>query len=139
MNDGKFVVETTFLTASATFLMAADPMAAAGGMCASETGTLTAAEAAEIQAIADRYGTTIDVVGSRAEGLGRNIETDFPVGKGWWTRSDIDFRIDASDPQVKDLIDDLNGVGNGAGSAGTQWSTKDYNTYPPYIRFSPKQ
>ena len=45
------------------------------------TGTLTAAEEAEIQAIANRYNTTIDVVGSRAAGQGRNIASDLPVGK----------------------------------------------------------
>jgi RHS repeat-associated protein len=100
-------------------------------------GTLTVAERAEIQAIASRYNTTIDVVGSRAAGAGRNIETSLPAGKGVNMRSDIDFRIDASHPQVNDLIKDLKGVGNGAGSASTRYSTTTRATTPPFIRFGP--
>lgn len=60
---------------------------------AAKGGTLTPAELAELQAIADRYKTEIHVIGSRAAGAGRNIETDLPVGKGPGTRSDIDVRI----------------------------------------------
>ena len=103
------------------------------------TGTLTAAEEAEIQAIANKYDTTIDVVGSRAAGEGRNIGTDFPVGKtpAETTRSDIDFRIDTSHPQVDQLISELEQVGDGAGSAGTKWGTNQRFSYPPFIRFSP--
>jgi hypothetical protein len=107
------------------------------------TGTLTAAEEAEVQALANRYNTTIDVVGSRAAGQGRNIGTNLPVGKDppglpGTTRSDIDFRIDTSHPQASELISDLQKVGNGAGSAGTKWGTNQRPTYPPVIRFSPK-
>lgn len=40
------------------------------------------------------FQTTIDVVGSRGAGKGRNIDTDLPFGKGIGTRSDIDVRID---------------------------------------------
>src|SRR5690606_5475291 len=89
--------------------------------------SLTAQECAEIQAIANRYNTTIDVVGSRAAGQGRTINTNFPQGQkpvpgGPPTRSDIDFRIDAGHPQVDDLIGALQRVGNNAGTAGSQWS-----------------
>ena len=100
-------------------------------------GTLTAAERAEIQAIANKYNSTVDVVGSRAAGAGRNVETTLPVGKGANLRSDIDFRIDASHPQVGDLIKDLKGVGGGAGSASTKYSTTTRPTQPPFIRFEP--
>jgi RHS repeat-associated protein len=105
--------------------------------------TLTAAERAEIQSIAHEFNTTIDVVGSRAKGRGRNINSMFPPGKhidgGPPTKSDIDFRIDADHDRVDELIDRLNNVGNGAGSAGKQWSFQAYPTEPPFIRFFPKK
>jgi hypothetical protein len=100
---------------------------------------LTGAEREAIQAISNKYGTTIDVVGSRAAGTGRNIESSLPVGKGANFRSDIDFRIDASHPQVDDLISELKGVGNGAGSASTRYSTTTRATTAPFIRFTPNQ
>ena len=105
-------------------------------------GTLTAAEAAEIQAIAKKYNTTIDVVGSRAAGNGRNIDTTFPVGKdvpgGPPTRSDIDFRIDTKHPQVEQLISELQQVGGGAGRASLKHGTDHRPTYPPFIRIRPE-
>jgi len=52
-------------------------------------GKLTPQEAEQIQRVADNYNTEIHVVGSRAGGRGRNIDTDLPVGKGEGTRSDI--------------------------------------------------
>ena len=57
-------------------------------------GTLTEAERAVLQKIADLFQTIIEVVGSRGAGKGRNIETGLPFGKGVGTRSDIDVRID---------------------------------------------
>jgi hypothetical protein len=111
------------------------------------SNSITASEAAEIQAIANKYNTTIDVVGSRAAGNGRNIDTNLPVGKqirgGPPTRSDIDFRIDAAHPKAADIIRDLQGVGNGAGTAGSKWTTNPTTpggrpTEPPLIRFNPK-
>ena len=100
--------------------------------------TLTPLEAFEIQAISNKYKTTIDVVGSRAKGEGRNIETDLPSHvKGDNTRSDIDFRIDTNHPRVAEIIEDLKRVGNGAGSAGMKWSTADRDTVPPFMRFEP--
>jgi hypothetical protein len=50
-----------------------------------------------LQDVADEFGTTVDVVGSRAAGKGRNVGTDLPVGKtpAEGTRSDIDVRIDS--------------------------------------------
>ena len=57
-------------------------------------GTLTEAERAALQKIADLFQTIIEVVGSRGAGKGRNIETGLPFGKGVGTRSDIDVRID---------------------------------------------
>jgi hypothetical protein len=45
-------------------------------------GTLTATESAELQSIANEFGTQLDVVGSRAAGQGRNVGTNLSVGKG---------------------------------------------------------
>jgi RHS repeat-associated protein len=105
--------------------------------------SITTSEAAEIQSIANRYNTTIDIVGSRAAGQGRNVGTNLPVGKGPGTRSDIDFRIDAAHAQVDALIANLQRVGNGAGTAGAKWSTNPAipggrATVPPVIRFTPE-
>jgi hypothetical protein len=57
------------------------------------------------------------------------------------TRSDIDFRIDAAHPKASELIKDLQGVGNGAGTAGPDWTTNPMTpggrpTVPPLIRFN---
>jgi RHS repeat-associated protein len=100
-------------------------------------GTLTSAERAEIQAIADRFGAQIDVVGSRAAGQGRNIENlDFPVGKGPNTRSDIDFIVNGQDiiNSRGALNDQLNRVGNGAGRLYSPSGVSE----PPSIIFRPK-
>jgi RHS repeat-associated protein len=102
-------------------------------------GTLTGAEIAETHAIAKKYNTTIDAVGSRASGKGRNVDTNFPVGKGEYTRSDIDFRIDTTHPSVNDLMKELNTVGEGAGNAGLKHGTDHRPTYPPFIRFTPQK
>jgi hypothetical protein len=138
---------------------------AIGNLLASETGamrvmganaqplktlpanSLTATEAAEIQAIANRHKTAIDVVGSRAAGKGRKVGSDLPVGKDspgrpGTTRSDIDFRIDADHPQVDQLIGDLREVGNGAGRAARDFSNNPATpggraTRAPFIRFTP--
>jgi hypothetical protein len=104
----------------------------------SADGTLTESERAEIQAIADKYNTQIDVVGSRAAGEGRNIDTDLPVGEGEGTRSDIDFRIDGGHPAVNDLIEELKAVGNGAGSASLKYIYNFRPTKEPFIRFTPQ-
>jgi RHS repeat-associated protein len=105
--------------------------------------TITPSELAEVQAIADKYKTTIYIVGSRAKNRGRRVFTDLPMGKDGLeaplTRSDIDFRIDAAHPKAAALIEDLKKVGNGAGTAGAKWSTKDRETYPPYIKITPDE
>jgi hypothetical protein len=78
-------------------------------------------------------------VGSRAAGKGHNIDTNLPIGKDQLTtRSDIDFRIDTKHPEVEKLIAELKKIGNGAGSAGKDWSTRKRPTEPPFIRFSPE-
>src|SRR5258708_4606983 len=109
--------------------------------------SITPSEAVQIQAIANKYNTKIDVVGSRAAGKGNNINTNLPRGKdvpgGPPKRSDIDFRIDAAHPQARAIIKDLKGVGNGVGSAGTMWSNNPATpggkpTRPPFIRFVPE-
>ncbi|MEO8377196.1 MAG: hypothetical protein ABI579_05955 [Candidatus Sumerlaeota bacterium] len=73
------------------------------------------------------------------ENAGRNIESEFEVGKGESTRSDIDFRFNSNHLEAENIIEDLKGVGNNAGSAGPnpKWNTALRATYPPYIRFSP--
>lgn len=56
--------------------------------------TLTAAELAELQGIANKHQTRLQVTGSRGRGMGRAVETDLPPGKGTGTKSDIDVVID---------------------------------------------
>lgn len=105
--------------------------------------SLTEEEVAQISEIAEKYNTTIDIVGSRAAGEGRNIDSEYPVGKPESTdtedrtRSDIDFRIDTTHPQAQQLIDELKRVGQGAGSASFKHGTNHRDTVPPYIRISP--
>lgn len=116
---------------------------AAGGICEAGTtattsyGTLTASETAEIQAIASKFNTQIDVIGSRAAGMGRNIDNPaLPIGKGVGTRSDIDFRINGQvDIDTRGaLTDQLNQVGNGAGSVA---SSTGLPSQQPVITFKP--
>ena len=114
-------------------------------------GTLTQSEIDEIQAISDRFDTTIDVVGSRSAGNGRNIdnpalplaESDGSRGPG--TRSDIDFRIDSQHPRVAELEAELNAVSNGAGSASREFSNNPLDgdnagrqSEAPFIQFLPR-
>lgn len=104
-------------------------------------GTLTPQEVAEVEAIAKKYGTTIDVVGSRAAGRGRNIDTDLRVGKdrpGDPSRSDIDFRIDTKHPDVEQIMAELRRVGRGAGNASRRHGTDHRPTQEPFIRISPR-
>lgn len=105
---------------------------------ATTTGTLTEQEQRELQALADRYNTRIDVIGSRAEGRGRNIDTNLPVGKGPGTRSDIDCRIDGQvDVDTRGALSDgVRAVGNGAGSVA---SSTGLPSRPPVIIFRPGQ
>jgi hypothetical protein len=101
-------------------------------------GTLTPEEAKEIQDIADKHNTPIDVVGSRAEGRGRNIDKpSLPVGKGEGTRSDIDIRIDgqADIDSRGELSNDVSNASSGAGnSIGDIGISKG-----PAIQFRPGQ
>lgn len=55
------------------------------------TADLTNDEINEIQLIANEIGRPIVVVGSAASGTRRNRGTDLPVGKGFGTKSDIDY------------------------------------------------
>ncbi len=107
--------------------------------------SLTLQEVEEIQAISKEYSTTIDVVGSRAAGKGRNIQTDLPVGKPSRkrpkTRSDIDFRFDTAHPNAIQIMKRLRNVGNGGGRASLNFSNNPTApngriTMPPYIRFT---
>jgi RHS repeat-associated protein len=100
------------------------------------SGTMTAAEEAEVLGIASEYETTFDVVGSRAKGTGRNIGTNLPKGKGSGTRSDIDFRIDLGHPSVFYVIQDLECVNGGIGSASVKHGFSR-PTFPPFYRLSP--
>ena len=100
--------------------------------------TLTPREIRELQDISDRFGTNVDVIGSRAAGRGRNIDTDLRVGKGSGTRSDIDVRIDGQkDIDTRGgLSDAVSDVGNGAGSVA---SSTGLPSNPPVIKFRPGQ
>jgi len=102
-------------------------------------GSLTAQETAQLQALADAHGTQIDVVGSRAAGAGRNIESALPVGKGPGTRSDIDIRYDG---QVDintggRFTNQLRQVGGSAGAPS--FSTGPGGSTAPVIEFRPGQ
>lgn len=102
--------------------------------------TLTAAELAELQAIADRYQTQIDVVGSRAQGRGRNIDhPELPHGKGEGTRSDIDVRVDG-DADIRSsgrLSNDIANASNGAGKVISSGLPQIQST-PPVIEIHPR-
>jgi len=101
-------------------------------------GTLTPAEMAELQAIADTYQTEIHVVGSRAAGQGRNIETNLPVGKGPGTRSDIDVRIsgEADIASGGRLSHDISNVSGGAGNTVSS-GLPQIPSEPPVIKITP--
>ena len=58
---------------------------------ASGLGDLTVGEIRAIQSVVDRAQKPLNVVGSAAKGLRRGVGTDFPIGKGIGTRSDIDY------------------------------------------------
>lgn len=60
------------------------------------------------------------------------------MGKGEGTRSDIDTRIDTNHPEADNIIEEINNVSGGAGNASRKHSTADRETYPPFIRISPK-
>lgn len=101
--------------------------------------SLTPEEVAQLQAIADRFNTQIDVIGSRAAGRGRNIDQpDLPVSKGPGTRSDIDVRIDGQIDinTAGGLSDSIRQVGNGAGRVS---SSTGLPSNPPAIVFRPGQ
>jgi hypothetical protein len=105
-------------------------------------GRLTPQEAEQIQRVADNYNTEIHVVGSRAGGRGRNIDTDLPVGKGEDTRSDIDMRIHGQDDidSRGRLSDELINVGGRAGSVSPfRGLGGNPNTHPSKIIFKPNQ
>jgi len=105
-------------------------------------GRLTSQEAEQIQRIANRYNTEIHVVGSRAAGQGRNIDTDLPVDKGEGTRSDIDMRIDgqADIDSGGRLSEELINVGGEAGNVRPFIGLGGKpGTYPPVIIFRPNQ
>jgi hypothetical protein len=111
-----------------SFLMPADCI---------KDGYLTQAEATELQAIADKHQTTIFVVGSRARGGGRNINSQMPVGKGANTRSDIDVRIDSQ----KDIDTGgklSNDIANASNGAGKSMNLTGKEADPPAIIFRPK-
>ena len=102
-------------------------------------GTLTEAELAELQAIANKYDAELDVIGSRASGKGRNIDkANLPVGKGENTRSDIDVRIDGQ----KDIDSGgrlSNDIANASNGAGKVASSTGLPSNPPCIKIRPNQ
>ena len=81
---------------------------------------------------------SMDIVGSRGAGAGRNIESNFPVGKGPGTRSDIDIRVDgqAVINSGGRLADELKNIGNDPNLV--QLLNRYGDVYPPFIRISPK-
>ena len=99
-------------------------------------GTLTAKERFELQVIVNHFNTRLYVMGSRAEGKGRNIDYVFyPVGKGPRTRSDIDVLIDGQlDIDTGGALSEkVSDVGNDAGEP-KPWHREEW-IKPPYIIF----
>jgi hypothetical protein len=71
-------------------------------------GDLTPGEIAQIQSVVDAAGRPLEVVGSAAEGVRREIGSKLPFGKGPGTRSDIDYLIPPSSRQhFADFEDNL--------------------------------
>jgi hypothetical protein len=101
-------------------------------------GTLTEQELKELQDIADKHNTPIDVVGSRARGDGRNIDRpELTVGKGEGTRSDIDVRSDGqADIDSRGAISDA--ISNVSGGAGNRIGDTDQSS-GPVIQIRPNQ
>lgn len=82
-------------------------------------GFLTYNEVQELQRISNKYRTVFYVIGSRANGSGRNIDKqNLKVGKGIGTRSDIDIRIDGQmDINTGGrLSHEISNVSNGSGN-----------------------
>jgi len=74
------------------------PIVAMGVMqgVAGSFGDLTPEEIGQIQELTNKAGRPIYVGGSAARGVRRGIGTDWPIGKGPGTRSDIDYIIPPS-------------------------------------------
>jgi hypothetical protein len=88
------------------------------GLFVPGAGNLTAEEVEEIKSIALRHDTWILIAGSRADGRGVNIESDYSVDGAKGTsdrRSDIDFIVDP-DTWIT-MARELMAVGGGAGRA----------------------
>ncbi len=107
-------------------------------------GRLTQSEFDQLQQVAQRYDTEFDVVGSRAEGAGRNIDTDLPVGKDPpeapnTTRSDIDVRINGQTDINSGgrFSDDLRNIDDGSVNIHDP-GLPERPSSPPYIRITPK-
>lgn len=100
-------------------------------------GTLTKTEAAQLQALADKHGSQIDVVGSRASGKGRHINSKRKVGNKTHERSDIDIRYDGQKEVDTrgEFTNNMHGVGNGAGKPS--FSTGPGGSKAPVIEFRP--
>ena len=98
--------------------------------------TVTAGELSTLQAIADRFNTTLYIVGSRAKGLGRNVETQLPARKGPGSKSDIDVVIDG---QVDiDTRGGLSGAVSGACDGAANVASSMGRPYGPHITISPR-
>ena len=100
-------------------------------------GVLTETEREALQKIADLFQTTIDVVGNREAGKGRNIEIDLSFGKEVGTRSDIDVRIDGQrEIDLRGALSDAlyNSV------PGISVSSRLFGgSRSPYVEISPKK
>ena len=93
----------------------------------------------ELQEIADKYNTELDVIRSRASGNGRNIDQpNLPVGKEPNTRSDIDIRFDGQrDIDSRGRLS--NDIANASNGAGKVTSSTGLPSNPPYIKIRPNQ
>jgi RHS repeat-associated protein len=94
---------------------------------------LTPDELAKIKELAAKHDTEFDIVGSRGDLRGRNIDTDLPVGKGEYSRSDIDIKvpIEAIEKNYR-IIDDV--LNMGEPGYIDRLTRHSWGTKPPYIR-----
>jgi hypothetical protein len=106
---------------------------------ATREGFLTNAEGLELQSIADKFNTTFFVVGSRAQGKGRNIgQPHLPIGKdSAATRSDIDVRID-SQADINSGGRLSHAISNASNGAGSPMPLIGQSPNPPAITFKPR-
>lgn len=102
------------------------PLAAETG--AARLGSLTPAQARQIQAFSDRFGAEVNVVGSRAAGRGLTSDFDYVIGGNSSLRHSADYYLPRGP------------LGTGAGGRGIDIFNANVTPLDPtrpFIRFTP--